>query len=105
MGISIWQLAIVLVIVLLLFGTKKLRNLGSDLGGAVKGFKGAMKDGIKEEDPDADPQQLEQADDAASGEVKADEALLRGAKLGDDSKASKGSMKDYFYEGTTIRKK
>lgn len=42
MGISIWQLLIVLVIVLLLFGTKKLRNLGSDLGGAVKGFKGAM---------------------------------------------------------------
>ncbi len=37
-GISIWQLLIVLVIVLLLFGTKKLRNLGSDLGGAVKDF-------------------------------------------------------------------
>ena len=48
MGISIWQLLIVLVIVLLLFGTKKLRNLGADLGGAVKGFKGAMKDGTDE---------------------------------------------------------
>ena len=45
MGISIWQLLIVLVIVLLLFGTKKLRNLGSDLGGAVKGFRSAVKDG------------------------------------------------------------
>jgi sec-independent protein translocase protein TatA len=44
-GISIWQLLIVLVIVLLLFGTKKLRNLGSDLGGAVKGFRSSMKDG------------------------------------------------------------
>tara|TARA_B100000676_G_C17732465_1_gene657093 strand:+ start:501 stop:752 length:252 start_codon:yes stop_codon:yes gene_type:complete len=43
-GISIWQLLIVLVIVLLLFGTKKLRNLGSDLGGAVKGFKSSVKD-------------------------------------------------------------
>ena len=43
-GISIWQLVIVLVIVLLLFGTKKLRNLGGDLGGAVKGFKKAMGD-------------------------------------------------------------
>ncbi len=43
-GISIWQLLIVLVIVLLLFGTKKLRNLGSDLGGAVKGFRSTMKD-------------------------------------------------------------
>ncbi|HJL53112.1 MAG TPA: twin-arginine translocase TatA/TatE family subunit, partial [Arenicellales bacterium] len=36
-GISIWQLLIVLVIVLLLFGTKKLRNMGGDLGGAIKG--------------------------------------------------------------------
>lgn len=44
-GISIWQLVIILGIVVLLFGTKKLRNIGSDLGGAIKGFKGAMKDG------------------------------------------------------------
>jgi sec-independent protein translocase protein TatA len=44
MGISIWQLLIVLVIVLLLFGTKKLRNLGADLGNTVRGFKSAMKD-------------------------------------------------------------
>lgn len=44
-GISIWQLLIVLVIVLLLFGAKKLRNAGSDLGAAVKGFKDAMNDG------------------------------------------------------------
>ncbi len=67
MGISIWQLAIVLVIVLLLFGTKKLRNLGSDLGGAVKGFKGAMKDGASADDdkPDGDPERLEAADGAA----------------------------------------
>lgn len=45
MGISIWQLVIVLAIVVLLFGTKKLKNLGSDLGGAVKGFRSAMDDG------------------------------------------------------------
>ena len=45
MGISIWQLVIVLVIVMLLFGTKKLRNIGGDLGGAIKGFKKAVKDG------------------------------------------------------------
>ncbi|MGD8582115.1 MAG: Sec-independent protein translocase subunit TatA [Gammaproteobacteria bacterium] len=45
MGISIWQLLIVLGIVILLFGTKKLRNLGGDLGSAVKSFKGAMKEG------------------------------------------------------------
>jgi sec-independent protein translocase protein TatA len=43
-GISIWQLLIIAVIVVLLFGTKKLRNLGSDLGSAVKGFKSAVTD-------------------------------------------------------------
>jgi len=43
-GISIWQLLIILVIVLLLFGTKRLRGLGGDLGGAIKGFKKAMSD-------------------------------------------------------------
>ncbi|WP_110686272.1 Sec-independent protein translocase subunit TatA [Salinicola aestuarinus] len=43
-GISIWQLLIVLGIIILIFGTKKLRNIGGDLGGAVKGFKKAMDD-------------------------------------------------------------
>ena len=43
-GIGIWQLLIILLIVVMLFGTKKLRNLGSDLGGALKGFKSAVKD-------------------------------------------------------------
>ena len=42
---GIWHWLIVLVIVLLVFGTKKLRNMGSDLGGAVKGFKDGMKEG------------------------------------------------------------
>ncbi|MDX1491601.1 MAG: Sec-independent protein translocase subunit TatA [Pseudohongiellaceae bacterium] len=54
-GIGIWQLVIILVIVVMLFGTKKLRNLGSDLGGALKGFKSAMK----EEDDEKDPNQSE----------------------------------------------
>jgi len=60
MGISIWQLVIVLVIVVLLFGTKKLRNIGGDLGGAIKSFRSAVKDGEgakgddKEDDKDAD---------------------------------------------------
>ena len=45
MGISVTQLLIVLVIVIVLFGTKRLRNIGGDLGGAVKGFRSAMKDG------------------------------------------------------------
>ena len=43
-GISIWSLLLVLVIVVLLFGTKKLRNVGSDLGGAIKNFKKSVKD-------------------------------------------------------------
>lgn len=51
-GISIWQLLIVLGIVIVLFGTKKLRNVGSDLGGAIKGFKKAVSDEDKK--PDAD---------------------------------------------------
>jgi len=42
---SIWHWLIVLVIILLIFGTKKLRNVGQDLGGAVKGFKDGLKDG------------------------------------------------------------
>jgi len=42
-GLSIWHWLIVLVVVLLIFGTKKLRNIGQDLGGAVKGFKEGMK--------------------------------------------------------------
>ena len=67
-GISIWQLLIVLVIVLLLFGTKRLKNIGSDLGSAVKGFKGAMKDG----EQDADKQRLEKTDEESviEGKVK-----------------------------------
>ena len=47
---SIWHWAIVLLIVVLVFGTKKLKNIGSDLGGAVKGFKDGMKDGAAEAD-------------------------------------------------------
>lgn len=47
---SIWHWVIVLVIVMLVFGTKKLRNIGSDLGGAVKGFKQGMKEGGSDEE-------------------------------------------------------
>ena len=53
MGPSIWQLLIVLVIILLLFGTKKLKNLGSDMGGAIRGFKKAVKDGEKNKDDES----------------------------------------------------
>ena len=48
---SIWHWLIVLVIVMLVFGTKKLRNIGQDLGGAVKGFKDGIKEGTNEPKP------------------------------------------------------
>ena len=54
MGISIWQLMIVLAIVLLLFGTKRLRNIGGDVGGAIRNFKTAMKKEGTENDADSD---------------------------------------------------
>jgi sec-independent protein translocase protein TatA len=49
MKFGIWELLIILLIVALLFGTKKLRTIGSDLGNAIKGFRGAMNDGDEEE--------------------------------------------------------
>lgn len=57
-SLSIWHWLIVLAIVVLVFGTKKLKNMGSDLGGAVKGFKDGMKDGANGADPAAPNQQV-----------------------------------------------
>jgi sec-independent protein translocase protein TatA len=54
-GLSIWHWLIVLVVVVLIFGTKKLRNIGQDLGGAVKGFK----EGIKGAEDEADAAKAE----------------------------------------------
>jgi sec-independent protein translocase protein TatA len=65
-------LLIVLVIVLLLFGTKKLKNIGSDLGGAVKGFRSAMGGDSDKEKEGEEPQQLESAADNAKAESKAE---------------------------------
>lgn len=64
-GISIWQLLIILVIIMLIFGTKKLRNIGSDLGGAVKGFKDAVKDGEQA----ANKQLSEKSQDSSDSKV------------------------------------
>ncbi len=66
MGIGIWQLVIILLIVLLLFGAKRLRNIGGDLGSAVKGFRTAIKD----EEKDKGDAQIEQREgDVIEGEV------------------------------------
>jgi len=64
---SIWHWLIVLVIVMLVFGTKKLRNIGQDLGGAVKGFKDGMKPG--EEPTDKTQDQIQQSSATAEKTV------------------------------------
>ncbi|AKJ40838.1 twin-arginine translocase subunit TatE [Pragia fontium] len=66
-GISIWQLLIIVAIVVLLFGTKKLRTLGSDLGASVKGFKKAMSD---DETTSANTANKEETQKDADFEVK-----------------------------------
>ena len=60
-GLSIWHWLIVLLVVILIFGTKKLRNIGSDLGGAVKNFKEGVRDD--------EPRQTQQEDKVIEGEV------------------------------------
>lgn len=58
MGIGMWELLVILAIVLVIFGAKKLRNLGGDLGGAIKNFKQAMKE---DEKPAATPERPNEA--------------------------------------------
>lgn len=69
-GISIWQLLIILLIVVMIFGTKRLKNIGSDLGGAVKGFKKSMAD---EDETDDSRKELEgNESEAQPGETTAE---------------------------------
>jgi sec-independent protein translocase protein TatA len=63
MGLSIPHLLVVLAIVIIIFGTKRLRNLGADLGGAIKGFRAAIKEG------EEDNKTAEQAGQTIDGEV------------------------------------
>ena len=65
MGISIWQLLILLAVVILIFGTKKLKNVGGDLGSAIKGFKSAVKDG---DDNTKQEKVAQDSDDSANTE-------------------------------------
>jgi len=69
MGIGMRELIIILLVVLVIFGTKKLRSIGTDLGGAVSGFKKAMKEGEKEGDQVA-KQLRQQGEDAEFPETK-----------------------------------
>jgi sec-independent protein translocase protein TatA len=70
-GIGIWQLLIVLAIIVLLFGTKKLKNIGGDLGGAIKGFKKAVSD----EDQKAEAESInhQEKQESTSSDVQAKE--------------------------------
>ncbi|GAA6135561.1 Sec-independent protein translocase subunit TatA [Oceaniserpentilla sp. 4NH20-0058] len=67
-GISVWQLLIILVVVILIFGTKKLRTLGGDLGDAVKGFKKALNEDEKKQE--AEKLENQQADAQFSEKAK-----------------------------------
>jgi sec-independent protein translocase protein TatA len=68
-GISMWQLLILLLIVVLVFGTKRLRNMGSDLGAAVKGFRKGMDEELGGKDEKLEPDQIAaDADSSAPAE-------------------------------------
>lgn len=68
MGISIWQLVIILLIVVMLFGTKRLKNIGGDLGGAIKGFRKAMD--TEEDKPAVNKDDAGQTYDAQAHKVE-----------------------------------
>jgi sec-independent protein translocase protein TatA len=69
-GLSIWHWLIVLLVVILIFGTKKLRNIGSDLGGAVKGFKEGMKNDDEVANQNKVVGQIKEGGQTIEGEVK-----------------------------------
>ena len=74
MGFSIWQLVIILAIVMLLFGTKKLSNIGGDIGGAIKNFKKSMREGEEEGKPAAPAEPAKVVHHEAAGRVIEGEA-------------------------------
>lgn len=79
-GISIWQLLIILVIVLLLFGTKRLKNLGGDLGSAIKGFRSAMSESDRQDDRDSSQLDTQSAQAEPPGQQARDKAKATEAK-------------------------
>ncbi|OOC48861.1 MULTISPECIES: twin-arginine translocase TatA/TatE family subunit [Thioalkalivibrio] len=92
-GISIWQLLIVLLIVVLLFGTKKLRNMGGDIGSAMKNFRQAVKDPDaekKEGEEDEEPREVENQTDS-EGRVVDAEVKKSSEKDSDASQSDKKS--------------
>ncbi|WP_029933308.1 twin-arginine translocase TatA/TatE family subunit [Thiomicrospira pelophila] len=85
MGISIWQLLIILAIVLVIFGAKRLKNVGSDLGGAIKGFKKAVSDEDEKKAKEAEELKLEDTADK-KGNVYDTEATEKKTADSDETK-------------------
>ena len=79
-GISVTQLVILLVIVMLVFGTKRLRNIGSDLGSAVKGFR----KGIEDEPEDGEPDKIIGAEKSSAEQLKTEEKAKASSPTGTD---------------------
>ncbi len=71
-GISVWQLIILLVIVVLVFGTKRLRNMGGDLGAAIKGFRKGMEDVKSDEESDESGKLGNEATPSPQAQTEAD---------------------------------
>lgn len=78
-GISMWELLIVLLIVVMIFGTKHLKSIGSDLGGAVKGFRKSMSDADKEP---VDPRQIGKPDADFSESARRDSTTQKSDHTG-----------------------
>ena len=84
MHLSIWELLLVLVIVLVLFGGSRLRNLGSDLGSAIRGFREAMKEGSKPDTLELDaPNQPHQPNEPKKLEASATQESVTPAGIND----------------------
>lgn len=95
-GISIWQLLIILLIVVLLFGTKKLRNMGGDVGSALKNFRQAVKDPDgenqkKEEGEEGEKPGVEDQSEDDEGRVVDAEVKKRSEKSGDNDSSDKNA--------------
>jgi len=78
MGISVWQLLILLAVVILIFGTKKLKNVGGDLGSAIKSFKSAVTTG---DDEAAKQNKVEQASDDKANNTAKSESVKKEDKV------------------------
>lgn len=91
-GISVWQLIILLVIVVLVFGTKRLRNMGGDLGAAIKGFRKGMEDDKSDKDDSGSPEQLgDEATPSPQAQTEADAEFRKHDEELQESKKSETS--------------